>query len=153
MLEGGLLFLPGCSSPKPADPPAIVGTRQLAEYTNWDSTGALVQEFGPHPVGYIIFDGTSHFSVHIMRTPPARPFAAGPDKPTPTESREFLRTYYGAFGGYRVDSAQSAIAFKVEGATRPDLIGTEVRLPYHLAGDSLILGDQKTWRRVWLRVR
>jgi lipocalin-like protein len=131
---------------------AMVGTRQLAEYSNWDSTGTLVQEFGPQPAGYIILDGTGHFSVHIMRTPPMRPFSKA-DTPTPSESRELFRTYYGGFGRYVVDSAQSMIVFHVEGGTRPDFVGTDVRLPYQLTGDSLILGDGKRWRRVWLRVR
>lgn len=86
-----------------------------------------------------------------MRTPPVPPFAAGPENPTPSEAHEPLQSYYGAFGTYDVDTAQAMIVFPVEGATRPDFIGTDVRFPYRLAGDSLIIGDEKTWRRIWVR--
>ena len=146
-----MTYAPETSPGHAAGVAALIGTRRLAEYSNWDSRGSLVRAFGPDPIGYIFFDQTGHFSVHIMRTPPVPPFAAGPENPTPSEAHELLQSYYGAFGTYDVDTAQSMIVFHVEGATRPDFIGTDVRFPYRLAEDSLIIGDEKTWRRIWVR--
>src|SRR2546421_6842140 len=97
----------------------------------------------------MIFDQGGHFSVQIMRTPLLAPFACGPEKPTPNEACELLKAYYGAFGTYAVDAGQAVILFRAEGATRPDLIGTELRVPYRVSEDSLIFGDERTWRRVW----
>jgi hypothetical protein len=128
---------------------ALVGTRRLVEHVNWDAKGSLSHLFGPHPLGYMIFDQGGHFSVQIMRTPLLAPFASGPEQPTPNEACELLKAYYGAFGTYAVDPAQAVIIFRAEGATRPDLIGKDVRLPYRLADDCLIIGDEKTFRRVW----
>ena len=39
------------------------------------------------------------------------------------------------------------------GLARPQLIGTDARLPYRIEGDSLIIGDGKTWHRLWQRLR
>ncbi len=62
----GMIFAP-CAFADDAD--AFVGTWRLVEHSNWDSSGALVQNFGPNPIGYFVHDRTGHFSVQIMRTP------------------------------------------------------------------------------------
>src|SRR5437016_6339637 len=85
---------------------AFVGTWRLVEHSNWDSSGALVPQFGPHPIGYFIHDATGHFAVQIMRTPAIRPSAAEPDGLTPSELRELFQGYYAAFGTYSVDPAR-----------------------------------------------
>ncbi len=52
-----------------------------------------------------------------------------------------------------MDSMRSESVYRIEGSTRPQLIGTDARLPYRIEGDSLIIGDGKTWHRVWQRLR
>jgi hypothetical protein len=140
-------------APRAAGPDAFVGTWRLVEHSNWDSSGKLVPQFGAHPVGYFIHDETGHFSVQIMRTPAIRPSAAETDDLTPDELRELFQGYYASFGTYVADTSRSECAYRVEGSTRPQLIGNEARLPYRIQGDSLIIGDDKTWRRVWQRLR
>ncbi len=137
----------------PADADALVGTWRLAEHSNWDSSGALVQNFGPNPIGYFVHDRTGHFSVQIMRTPTIHTSAEEPDSLTQSELREHFQDYYASFGTYTVDSMRSESVYRIEGSTRPQLIGTDARLPYRIEGDSLIIGDGKTWHRVWQRLR
>ncbi len=136
----------------PADADTFVGTWQLVEHSNWDSYGALVQNFGPNPIGYFVHDRTGHFSVQIMRTPAIRTSAEEPDNLTQSELREHFQDYYASFGTYTVDSMGSESVYRIEGSTRPQLIGTEARLPYRIYCDSLIIGDGKTWHRVWQRL-
>jgi hypothetical protein len=110
----------------------------------------LVQQFGPQPIGYFVHDPTGHASVQIMRTPFRAP-AGGTDGATVDELRDLLKGYYAAFGTYSVDVERTEAVYNIEGSTRPEIIATTV-LPYRIAGESLIIGDGKTWRRVWQRV-
>ena len=135
------------------DADAFVGTWRLVEHSDWDSSGALVPMFGPNPIGYFVHDRTGHFSVQIMSTPPIRPSAEDPDSLTESELRELFQGYYASFGTYTVDSMRSESMYQIEGSTRPQLIGTEMPLPYRIEGDSLIIGDGKTWHRLWQRLR
>ncbi len=134
-------------------PDALVGTWRLVEHWDRDSSGALTQQFGPHPVGYFLHDATGHFSVQIMRTPPMRSIAVGPDSVALASLRELFDGYYGAFGTYSVDAARAESVYHIVGSTRPNLIGIDADLPFRVVGDSLIIGDDETWRRVWIRVR
>ncbi len=134
-------------------PNALVGTWRLVEHWNRESSGALTQMFGPHPVGYFLHDAMGHFSVQIMRTPPMQSIAVEPDSAALASLRELFDGYYGAFGTYSVDAGQAESVYHIVGSTRPNLIGTDARLPFRVVGDSLIIGDDQTWRRVWIRVR
>ncbi len=132
---------------------AFVGTWRLVEHSDWDSSGVLVPMFGPNPIGYFVHDRTGHFSVQIMRTPAFRTSAEESDGMTESELRELFQGYYASFGTYTVDSKRSESVYQIEGSTRPQLIGIEVGLPYRIEGDSLIIGDGKTWHRLWQRLR
>ncbi len=146
----GMIFAPNAFAD---DADAFVGTWRLVEHSNWDSSGALVQNFGPNPIGSFVHDRTGHFSVQIMRTPAIRTSAEEPDSMTESELRELFQGYYASFGTYTVDSMLSESVYRIEGSTRPQLIGTDARLPYRIEGDSLIIGDGKTWHRLWQRLR
>ena len=128
----------------------LVGTWRLVEHWNKDSAGTLSHQYGPQPIGYFVHDASGHFSVQIMRTPPLHAIPANTDT---AGMREFLGGYYAAFGTFTVDSSKGESSYHVEGSTLPGIIGADAQLPYRLSGDSLIIGDSKTWRRVWLRVR
>ncbi len=132
---------------------ALVGTWRLVEHWDRDSGAAVTQMFGPHPVGYFMHDATGHFSVQIMRTPPMASIAVEPDSAVLASLRELFDGYYGSFGTYAVDAGGAESVYHIVASTRPNLIGTDADLPFRVVGDSLIIGDAKTWRRVWLRVR
>ncbi len=144
-----LVCLPSVSSGQRPAREMLLGTWRLVEHWNKDSAGAVTHQYGPQPIGLFVHDATNHFSVQIMRTPPARVV------PAPTDSagvRQFIEGYYAAFGTFTVDTAKGESVYHVEASTVPGLIGSDARLPFRVSNDSLIIGDNRTWRRVWLRV-
>ena len=128
----------------------LVGTWKLVSADDFDQqTGKWVPyTFGNPPCGYFIYDGGGHASVQIMTTPPTP--IASPDNPTPAEALEIFNGYIAYFGTY--DSDEANIYHHVEGAWDPTQVGSVQTRPYALDGDTLIIGDQVTYRRTLTRV-
>jgi len=129
----------------------VVGTWRLISAEDKDpNTGKWVPyTFGNPPSGYFIYDATGHASVQIMTTPPQT--IATPDSPTPDEALAIFNNYIAYYGSYTVDSAN--ITVQVEGALDPSQVGTAQGRPYELSGDTLIIGDQVTYKRTLKRVK
>jgi lipocalin-like protein len=134
--------------------PSLVGVWRVAKFCDDDSTGALTEPYGSSPRGYLIYAPTGQLSIHLMRTPPVRPFAGGDDRPTETERRDLLDAYFGYYGTYTIIS-DSAVVHHVEGGTLPSYIGTDQSRVYRIRGDTLTLGGSpSTWHcRAFLRVK
>ena len=65
---------------------------------------------------------------------------------------EFLWKYsFGYFGTYNVDFKRSVVTHEVRGGTIPWFVGTDQQRPFILKGDTLIIGDNKTWKRVLVK--
>lgn len=129
----------------------IVGTWKLISAEDVDpNTGKWVPyTFGNPPSGYFIYDATGHASIQIMTTPPVP--LASPDNPTPAEALAIFNAYIAYYGTYTVDDVN--ISVQVEGAWDPSQVGTNQARPYELSGDTLIIGDQKTYKRTLERVK
>ena len=129
----------------------VVGTWRLISAEDKDpTTGKWVPyTFGNPPSGYFIYDATGHASVQIMTTPPQQ--IATPDSPTPDEALAIFNAYIAYYGSYTVDSAN--ITVQVEGALDPSQVGSPQVRPYQLKGDTLIIGDQVTYKRTLKRVK
>lgn len=158
----GVAFtLAACSHIAPqtvSDPAgALVGTWRLTEF--WDrasSTAPLVYRFGQIPCGYIVYTPTGHMSAQIARTPipPNLPSDSVPGDGRPLdahEATEMLRRHVSYFGTYRVDMTRSVVTHRVEGDIHRRFAGRDEERPFRLHGDSLILGNDSTWRRVFVR--
>ncbi len=128
----------------------LVGTWKLISADDFDpTTGQWVPyTFGNPPLGYFIYDAAGHASIQIMTTPPVA--IATPDSPTPAEALNIFNGYIAYFGTYTVDA--SNIYHQLEGAWDPSQVGSQQVRPYELNGDNLIIGDQKTYRRLLQRV-
>ena len=129
----------------------VVGTWRLISAEDKDPTTGkwIPYTFGNPPSGYFIYDATVHASVQIMTTPPHT--IATPDSPTPDEALAIFNAYIAYYGTYTVDSAN--ITVQVEGALDPSQVGTAQVRPYELKGDTLIIGDQVTYKRTLKRVK
>ena len=129
----------------------IVGTWRLISAEDKDpNTGQWVPyTFGNPPSGYFIYDDTGHASIQIMTTPPQT--IATPDSPTPDEALAIFNGYIAYYGTYTIDSTN--ITVHVEGAWDPSQVGTPQARPYELSGDTLIIGDQVTYKRTLQRVK
>ncbi len=129
----------------------LVGTWRLISAEDVDpNTGKWVPyTFGNPPSGYFIYDATGHASIQIMTTPPVT--IASPDNPTANEALAIFNAYIAYYGTYTVDDVN--ITVQVEGAWDPSQVGTNQARPYELCGDTLIIGDQTTYKRTLERVR
>ena len=129
----------------------LAGTWKLISAEDKDpNTGQWIPyTFGNPPIGYFIYDDTGHASVQIMTTPPQK--IAKPDSPTPPEALAIFNAYIAYYGTYTVDSKN--ITVQVEGAWDPSQVGTPQARPYELSGDTLIIGDQVTYKRTLERVK
>jgi hypothetical protein len=130
----------------------VVGTWKLisAEDINKKTGKWVPYTFGNPPSGYFIYDATGHASVQIMTTPP-QTIASPDDPPTPDEALAIFNNYIAYYGSYTVDSAN--ITVQVEGALDPRQVGTPQVRPYEVSGDTLIIGDQVTYKRTLKRVK
>jgi hypothetical protein len=130
----------------------IIGTWRLISAEDKDpNTGQWVPyTFGNPPSGYFIYDATGHASVQIMTTPPQE--IKKPDEPTPPEALAIFNAYIAYYGSYTVDSAN--VTVQVEGALDPSQVGSAQARPYELSDDdTLIIGDQVTYKRTLKRVK
>ena len=129
----------------------LVGTWRLisAEDRSSASDPWIPYTFGNPPSGYFIYDATGHASIQIMTTPPQK--IATPDSPTPAEALAIFNGYIAYYGTYTVDSEN--ITVQVEGAWDPSQVGSSQARPYELNGDTLIIGDQVTYKRTLERVK
>jgi hypothetical protein len=142
------------SSKKPSSktaPNKLVGTWKLMSADDRASPKDpwVPGTFGIPPSGYFIYDATGHCSVQIMTVPPVK--LETPDTPTPAEALQIFNGYIAYYGTYTVKDGQ--IHQQVEGAWDPSQVGTDQARPYQLKDkDTLIIGDQVTYRRTLKRV-
>ncbi|HTO88457.1 MAG TPA: lipocalin-like domain-containing protein [Thermoanaerobaculia bacterium] len=130
----------------------LLGTWRLVSYQDWDASGKLSLPYGEHPRGYIVFDATGHVSINVMRMPALPPFTSkDEDVATPGEKQAAYDAYTAYFGTYSVEPGR--FVTHVEGSPYPSYTNTDQPRPFVLSGDTLILGDEKTWKRVPERVR
>ena len=128
----------------------LVGTWSLVSAEDRDpKTGKWIHHvFGDPPCGFFMYDAAGHASIQIMTTPPT--VIKKPDSPTPDEALAIFNAYIAYFGTYEVDDAN--IYHHVEGALDPTQVGSVQTRPYQLSGDTLIIGDQVTYKRTLKRV-
>ncbi len=74
-----------------------------------------------------------------------------PDSPTPEDALAIFNAYIAYYGTYTIDEAN--ITVQVEGAWDPSQVDTAQARPYELRGDTLIIGDQVTYKRTLKRVK
>jgi hypothetical protein len=48
---------------------ALIGTWRLMEFADLDKEGKWTYQFGEHPRGYVVYDGTGHVHIQIMKVP------------------------------------------------------------------------------------
>jgi len=137
-----LLLISSANGSAQARQSSLVGTWRFVEITDSDSTGAPIQYFGDKPCGYMIYTATGQVSVHIARC-----------QTSDLSPPELAATYNGYFGTYTVNEARGLVTHLVEGGSAPDYIGTPQQRPFKVTGDTLTMGDGRTWKRVLVRVR
>jgi hypothetical protein len=129
----------------------LIGTWRLVVFANLDSAGNWLYPFGKNPRGFVTYTRTNIFNINMSsERPPA--ITEEESKTKTILLDDFLWKYsFGYFGTYRVDYKSSVVTHEVKGGTMPWFIGTDQPRPFILKGDTLIIGDNKTWKRVLVK--
>ena len=131
----------------------LVGTWRLIEFSNLDTaSNTWTHPYGKNPKGYFSYSRNGTVNINISSEIPLQ---------IPKDSlKNFkinlttLRQKYavGYFGTYTVDKEKGMVIHHVTGGTIPEYINSDQRRPYILKNDTLVIGDNKTWKRVLIRV-
>ena len=145
-------MLAACGAARPEA--AIIGTwRVVAIESRDDGAAPWRRPFGDAPSGLVTYGADGTHTMQFGRTPPPT-FAAGDDRRgTDAEVREAFLGFFAWHGRWRLDTTRARIIHEIEGSLWPSWRGTVQERPYRLQGDTLVLGDTITARRVFVRVR
>lgn len=139
---------PALRPPTAAD---LEGVWRVVAFEESAGPGRMLGIPGAPPEGVIIYTATRHFSVQInaffLEWTGATPTTAAADR------GRVLVPQIAYFGTYSVSARGDAVIHHVRGDVSGQLVGTDQDRPMQIRGDSLVLGDGRTWRRVFVRVR
>jgi hypothetical protein len=110
---------------QPAAPPkpwkeAIVGGWSLLISDVVNKDGTQTPQFGPNPLGLLMFDASGHFSMQIMRA--SRPKFAANNRlqGTADENKAAIAGTITQFGSYTLDEPGKTLTMRVEGSSYPN---------------------------------
>jgi Lipocalin-like domain len=138
LLPAGALGAPAAAQTGPGPGCGLIGTWQFIEIVDWDSAGHPIHYYGAHPTGYLIYTATGHMSAQVDGT-----------VASPGDSARVPRFNY--FGTFVTDRRCHTVIHRVVGGSVLEYIGTSQSRPFRVRGDTLILGDDRTWRRTLVR--
>lgn len=131
----------------------IAGTWKLVEFIDIDSTGKSTDAYGKNPVGYFIYGDNNVLSINISSGEPMH-ITEDSAKKMNVNLQHFVNNYaFGYFGTYSIDTARSIVIHHVEGGSMPWYNNTDQPRPFKLKGDTLIIGDNITYRVTLVKVR
>jgi hypothetical protein len=158
LIAGILVAFCACSTASRATAPpdaarALVGTWRLVSYEDWTPSGERRTPYGENPIGYFVYDTTGRVFINFMKGPAlsAEGFVRGVPATLERKGVAF-DAYVSYFGTYTVDPVRQVVVHHVEGSLNPSYTGTDQPRPFQLVGDTLTIGDRKTWKRVLTRV-
>jgi len=136
----------------------LVGTWRLVLYEDRDATGHPHYPYGNPPSGFFVYTASGQFFIQVAASPPAANLlpsfedssAGSLDR---AELVRSLDSYSAYFGTYTVDTTKGVVIHHVQADLWRIYTGTDQVRPFHLFGDSLVIGDGRTWQRILLRVR
>ena len=130
----------------------LIGTWRLIEFADLDSGySTWTYPFGKNPKGYFTYTKNGIVNLNISSETPLK------------MSKDSAKNYnvnllnwadnnsLGYFGTYSVDLNKSIVTHHVVGGSLPWYIDTDQRRPFILKNDTLIIGDNKTWKRVLVK--
>lgn len=117
---------------------ALVGTWELKRYADTPVGGQPVYAFGNPPVGLFVFTADGHFTVSLMRNPPAiHAKSSDPDPDACVPS-----WYCSYFGTYTYDPSGPSWTTHVLGGNIPNYLGTDQRRTFTIQGDTLTISEK-----------
>jgi Lipocalin-like domain len=140
----------------PAGTGSVIGGWHLLAAEDMDSLGRVTHPYGDHPFGLLIYTSTGEMSIQMTKTPLLPNFPAALEDSSwsvisPKDMIATLDGYYAYFGTYTVDTVRRIVTHHVTADIAREFSGTDQDRPYRVHGDTLVLGDDVTWRRIFLR--
>jgi len=122
----------------PISAETLEGRWKLVSAEDVRASGEVVrQPFGTHPAGSIVVEaGYCYLQILNTDTPSFTAEPAIGDQMKAT----LLSSYIAYEGPCTVDAAAGSVTLKVEGAWRPDYVGTEQKRIFHFENGKLIFG-------------
>ena len=122
----------------------LIGTWRLVSAGTFRSDGKFepYPEYGPNPIGYLIYDTTGHMCVSLAN--PNHPHWANPEKPTDVEKLRSYDVFFAYCGSYEVREKESRVIHRPEVGSWPHYIGTDQSRNFRLEGNRLILSEEET---------
>ena len=121
----GLAVLPGGAiAQQKSIKDQLVGTWTLLLADEVKADGTQLPDFGPNPMGTLIFTPNGHYSLQIMRF--GRPAFASNNfmSGTPAENKAAASGVISHFGTYTADDRDKSFTFRVEASSFPNWEGT-----------------------------
>lgn len=133
-------------------PTELVGTWRLIEFSNLDTvTNTWMHPYGKNPKGYFTYSKNGIVNINISSEVPLQ-IPKELEGNFKIDLEEFRQKYaVGYFGTYTVDREKNIVTHHVTGGTIPEYINTDQNRPFILTKDTLIIGDNKTWKRVLIK--
>ena len=157
-----VVWLAACShAPVPAaeDPASrLVGAWRIVLFEDIDD-GRKSYPFGEKPDGYLVYTADGHMAAVVTdpAVPSCVPSAIAPSSKvsacTHQQMERLLERSIAYWGTYSVDASRGVVVHHVERDLTSGLAGTDQPRPFRLEGDRLIIGDGKSWKRVFERAR
>ena len=167
LLAAGMLAFPqnvanvGAAHAEPGARERLIGTWRVVSAGTFRSDGKFepFPEYGPNPIGYLMYDTTDHMCVSLAN--PNHPHWANAKKPTDAEKLRSYDVFFAYCGSYEVREKESLVIHRPEMGSWPHYVGTDQRRHFRLEGDRLLLSDEETppggerrrYQVAWERVR
>lgn len=121
----------------------IVGTWTVVSVVN-DNNGNKSETFGPHPIGYFMFDRSGHISIQIMKSDIPKFASNNKNTGTDAENKAVVQGSIANFGTYTVDEKDHSATAHYIGSSYPNWIGTDQKRSIAFTGDQMTWTDPAT---------
>ncbi len=130
----------------------LVGTWKLLEFADLDSlTSQWKYRYGRVPRGYFTYTKNNIVNLNISSETPLI-ISEDSAKHFDINLSNYIDNYsLGYFGTYTINFEKSIVTHHVKGGSIPWYTDTDQPRPFILKDDTLIIGDNKTWKRVLVR--
>ncbi len=137
---------------KKVQPNLLVGTWRLIEHTDLDTmSGKWIYRYGKNPRGYFTYTKSGIVNLNISTDSPLKISEDSAKKYFVNLFDYLITNSVGYFGFYTVDLEKSIVTHHVKGGSYPWYFDTDQQRPFIIKGDTLIITNNKTWKRVLVK--
>ena len=148
-----LLLVFSCIYAQKTKQQPIVGTWRLAYFADFDTTtNSWKFRYGKNPRGYFIYTKSGILSINISSDNPLKISEEEGKNHMVNLFNYIENNSFGYFGTYTFEPEKGRVIHHVKGGTIPWYTDTEQPRQIQVKGDTAIIGDNKTTRRVLVRV-